>query len=109
MDNLLNDYVTLIGGKKGSYKNKRETIIRPLRGEERHLDAGALSDLPLRGEERHLDAGASSERPRYLESYEDYKKNILPERLTRNRQWVYDIFDGKKEKEKVLYQDSDFY
>ena len=108
MDNLLNDYVTLIGGKKGSYKNKRETIIRPLRGEERHLDAGASSDRPLRGEERHLDDGASSDRPRYLESYEDYKKNILPERLTRNRQWVYDIFDGKKEKEKVLYQDSDF-
>ena len=82
MDNLLNDYVTLIGGKKylkknvnkNSNKNKRETYIRP----------------------------------RYLESYDDYISNILPEGLTRNRQWVYDIFDGKKEQDRILYQDDDF-
>jgi m7GpppX diphosphatase len=82
MDNLLNDYVTLIGGKKyvkknvkkNSNKNKRETFIRP----------------------------------RYLESYEDYLRNVLPEGLTRNRQWIYDIFDGKKEQDRILYQDDDF-
>jgi hypothetical protein len=82
MDNLLNDYVTLIGGKKyvkknvkkNSNKNKRETFIRP----------------------------------RYLESYEDYIRNVLPEGLTRNRQWIYDIFDGKKEQDRILYQDDDF-
>ena len=82
MDNLLNDYVTLIGGKKylkknvnkNSNKNKRETYIRP----------------------------------RYLESYDDYISNILPEGLTRNRQWIYDIFDGKKEQDRILYQDDDF-
>jgi len=79
MDNLLNDYVTLIGGKKyvkknNSKKNKRETYIRP----------------------------------RYLESYEDYIRNVLPEGLTRNRQWIYDIFDGKKEQDRILYQDDDF-
>jgi m7GpppX diphosphatase len=78
MDNLLNDYVTLIGGKKNvnknSKKNKRETYIRP----------------------------------RYLESYEDYKNNILPEGLTRNKQWIYDIFDGKKEQDRILYQNNDF-
>jgi hypothetical protein len=34
-----------------------------LRGEERHLEAGASSDGPLRGEERHLEAGASSDGP----------------------------------------------
>jgi m7GpppX diphosphatase len=79
MDKLLNDYVTLIGGKKyvkknNSKKNKRETYIRP----------------------------------RYLESYDDYIRNVLPEGLTRNRQWVYDIFDGKKEQDRILYQDDDF-
>ena len=42
-----------------------ENIINrgPLRGEERHLEAGASRDGPLRGEERHLEAGASRDGP----------------------------------------------
>jgi len=47
-------------------------------------------------------------RERYLESYEDYITNIKPEGLKRSRQWVFNIFDGKKEKDKVLYQDENF-
>lgn len=47
-------------------------------------------------------------RPRILESYDDYKNRVLPEELKKNKQWVYDLFEGKKEKDRVLYQDDDF-
>lgn len=47
-------------------------------------------------------------RPRILESYEEYKNSVLPIELKKNKQWVYDLFEGKKEKDKVLYQDEDF-
>jgi m7GpppX diphosphatase len=83
MDSLLNDYINLIGGKNiNENKNRKKKSYKNKR-------------------ENFI-------RSRYLESYEDYKDNVLPEGLTRNRQWVYDIFDGKKEKERILYQNSDF-
>jgi len=79
MNNLLYEYVNLIGGLKRDRSSKRKNSKRE-----------------------------SYVRPRYLESYEDYTNNVLPIALTRNRQWVYNILEGKKEKEKVIYQDSDF-
>jgi len=45
---------------------------------------------------------------RYLETYEDYKKNILPKALKSSKQWLDDIIEGKKEQELILYQDKDF-
>ena len=78
MNSLLDEYINLVGGKK-----KPNSINRKNKRE-------------------------TILRPRYMESYEDYKNNILPIGLSRNRQWVYDIFDGKKEKERVLYSDTDF-
>jgi m7GpppX diphosphatase len=45
---------------------------------------------------------------RYLETYEDYKKNILPKALSSNKQWLDDIIEGRKEQELILYQDKDF-
>jgi m7GpppX diphosphatase len=45
---------------------------------------------------------------RHLETYVDYKKNVLPKIEDLDKQWVFDIIDGKKEKDQVLYQDDDF-
>jgi hypothetical protein len=45
---------------------------------------------------------------RYLETYEDYKKNILPKALLSDKQWLDDIIEGRKEQELILYQDKDF-
>ena len=45
---------------------------------------------------------------RHLETYADYKKNVLPKIADLDKQWVFDIIDGKKEKDQVLYQDDDF-
>ncbi len=48
-------------------------------------------------------------RPRYYESYDDYQSNVLPKVMKKlesgNANWVYDIFNGKKEQELILYQD----
>ena len=45
---------------------------------------------------------------RYLETYEDYIKNVLPKALLSNNQWLDDIIEGRKEQELILYQDKDF-
>ena len=45
---------------------------------------------------------------RYLETYEDYIKNVLPKALLSNNQWLDDIIEGRKEQELILYQDNDF-
>ena len=47
-------------------------------------------------------------RPRYLESYEDYKNKIIPSINKNNTQWVFDIFNGKREQNRIIYQDNDF-
>ena len=46
----------------------------------------------------------------YIESYEEYKKtvSIRDKQKAHLDKWIYDILDGKKEQEKIIYQNDYF-
>jgi m7GpppX diphosphatase len=84
MDNYLSEYISLVGGKKKSSNQLRRKTS---------------SYKPKR---------ADYTRPRSLESYEDYQNKIIPSINKNNTQWVFDIFSGKREQNRIIYQDNDF-
>ena len=45
---------------------------------------------------------------RNVETYEDYKKNIIPIINKQDLSWMYNIIDGKTEQEKVLFHNDNF-
>jgi len=94
MNNYLNEYVNLIGGKK---KNSRKLNSKV---EGRKLNSKVVK--------RNLKRETNI-RERYLESYDDYINNILPRALQiNNKQWLIDIFNNKKTNDIVLHQDENF-
>lgn len=44
----------------------------------------------------------------YLETYSMYKEHVLPKAMNQNKDWMYNILDGKNEQEDIIYSDSDF-
>ena len=81
MDKYLLEYVNLIGGK-------RKKTIKIYQSENKR--------------ENYI-------RHRYLESYDDYINNILPRALKiNNKQWLIDLFDRKKTRDRIVYEDDDF-
>jgi len=84
MDNYLSEYISLIGGGKKTSKHSRR-------------------NKPIYKSKR-----IDYTRPRSLESYTDYQNKIIPSINKNNTQWVFDIFNGKREQNRIIYQDSDF-
>jgi m7GpppX diphosphatase len=44
----------------------------------------------------------------YFETYDDYKKNILPKINKIDKTWIINILDKKTENDKIIYENDDF-